>query len=80
MLFLLAEAFIIKIIIYILHIYNEDINTGIGYSMIIFQDMMLQLGLVGYFKHNLLEWDGTASPTKNIFLVTRERKTKYNQA
>ena len=43
---------------------NMDVKTGIGYDIIIDQDIMVQLGLIDYFKHNILKWHGSAVPMK----------------
>ena len=40
------------------HVNNDNIYSGIGYDMIIFCDMMVQLVLTSYFKHKVLQWDG----------------------
>ena len=55
-----------NIIIHLLHVENEDEDTGIVCNMIIDQYQMAQLGLRDDFKSNLLEWDGTYVPMKNI--------------
>ena len=46
----------------ILHHFNVDNNEGepgIGYEMKIGCDLMVQLGLIAYFKRKLLQWDGS---------------------
>ena len=43
--------------------YNEG-DSGIGYNMIIFRSLMLQLGLSEEFKHQVLQWDGSTVPMK----------------
>ena len=48
-----------KIINHLFHIDNNEVELGIAYDMIIGRDLMVQLGLVAYFKRQVLQWDGT---------------------
>ena len=45
-----------SIILYLFHIYNDEGELGIGYDMIIVQDLMVKLGLTSGFKCQLLAW------------------------
>ena len=49
-----------KIILRHFHIDNNKGDFGIGYYMIIWYELMVQIGLIVYFKSQVLQWDGTA--------------------
>ena len=36
---------------------NKNFDTDIGYHIFIGRDLMLKLGPIAYFNHNLLKWD-----------------------
>ena len=49
------------------HRFRVNNNKGesvIGYYMIIFCDLMVQLGLLSDFKHQFLQWDGVTLSMK----------------
>ena len=48
------------------HVNNDKGELGIGYDMIIGRDLMVQLGLPAYFKHQFLQWDGAAVTMKGM--------------
>ena len=54
----------IKIIFHRFHIVTNKGEPGIGYEMIIGNDLMVQLGLLEKNKCQLLQWDGTNIPMK----------------
>ena len=56
--FCMPEFSISKIIDHRLHVNNNKGKSGIGYEMIIGHDLTVQLDLVDYFKHKVLQWDG----------------------
>ena len=39
-------------------------ESGIGYAMIIGSDLLVQIGLLAEFKHQVLQWDGVTVPMK----------------
>ena len=47
-----------KIINHHFHVNNNKGDLGIGYSMIIGRDLMVQIGLTANFKHQFLQWGG----------------------
>ena len=47
-----------KIINHRFRVNNEKGESGIGYDMIISRDMMVQIGLMDNFKHQVLQWVG----------------------
>ena len=52
----------------ITHLFHDDYNEGdtyIGYNMIIGSYLMLQIVLIVYFKHKVLERDNSAVPMKS---------------
>ena len=60
----MPEYYRSKIINHRFHVDNYKGELGIGYDIIIGRDMMVQLVLVAYFKHQVLQWDGAAVPMK----------------
>ena len=52
----MPQFYIINITTNLFHIDNEDGETSIGYETIMGKDLMLQLGLISKFKHNMLRW------------------------
>ena len=62
--FCIPEFSIRKIILHYFQIVNNEGKSGIGYDMIIGRDLMVQLGLLGDFKLQVLQWDGTTVPMK----------------
>ena len=62
--FCMPELSISKIIEHIFHDENGKGESGIGYDMIIFRDLMVQLGLLSDFNHQVLQWDGVTVPMK----------------
>ena len=53
-----------KIILHRFHVDNNEGESDIGYSIIIGRDLMVQLGLLADFKHQVLQWGGLTLPTK----------------
>ena len=47
-----------KIILHHSHDDNNEVESGIGYGMIIFRNLMVPLGLLAEFKSRFLLWDG----------------------
>ena len=47
-----------KIINHRFHVDNNEGESDIGYDMIIYRDLMVQLGLTADFKRQLLQWNG----------------------
>ena len=45
-------------------VYNNEGESGIVHDMIIGRDMMVHLVLAAYFKHKVLEWNGTGVQMK----------------
>ena len=63
----MTKFYSIKIITHIFHIDNEDGDIGIGYEIIIGQDLMVQLGKIDGFRNNFTKWDVTAVPMNKSF-------------
>ena len=53
-----------KIIEHRFHVDNKKGELGIGYDMIIGHNLMVQLGLLVYFKRQVLQWNGATLPMK----------------
>ena len=53
-----------KIIEHRFHVDNNKGESGIGYEIIIGCDLMVQLGLLTKFKHQLFQWDVVTVPIK----------------
>ena len=53
-----------KIISHRFHVDKTEVESGIGYYMIIVHDLMVQIGLSNDFKRQVLQWDGATVPTK----------------
>ena len=53
-----------KIISHRFNIDNNEDESGMGYEIIIGRDLMVQLGLLTKFKHQVLQWDGVTVPMK----------------
>ena len=62
--FCVPEFYISKIILHLFHFDSNEVKLGIGYDMIIGRDLMVQLGLLGDFKHQVLQLDGVTIPIK----------------
>ena len=45
-----------------MHFENDEQDQGIGYDIIILQDIMIQIGLIDTFQHNILKWDISVVP------------------
>ena len=43
---------------------NDKGESGIGYDVIIGRYMMVKLGLLANFEHQVLQWDGATVPMK----------------
>ena len=56
--FCIPQFSISKIFNHRFHIDNNKCESGIGYYMIIGRDLMVQLGLKGNFKRQVLQWHG----------------------
>ena len=46
------------------HVDNNEVKASIVYDTIIGHELMLQIGLLEYFKHQVLQWDGATVPMK----------------
>ena len=53
-----------KIINNFFHVNNYKGESGIGYAMIIFRDLMVQLGLTANFKRQATQWGGATVQVK----------------
>ena len=53
-----------KIILHCFHVVKNEGELGIGYDMIIFRNLMVQLGLLVDFERQVLHWDGATVPMK----------------
>ena len=53
-----------KIISHRFHVDNNEGEFGIGYGVIIGRDLIVQLGLLEYFKPQILQWDGVTVAMK----------------
>ena len=53
----MPELYTIKIINHRFHVDNNKGESGVGYDMIIFRDLMVQLGFTSKFKYQILHWD-----------------------
>ena len=53
-----------KIISHRFHVDNNEGEFGIGYGVIVGRDLIVQLGLLDYFKPQILQWDGVTVPMK----------------
>ena len=53
-----------NIIFHCFNIYINEGESGIGYNIIIGRYLMVQLGLMEYFKCQVLQWDFSAVPMK----------------
>ena len=47
----------INIINHCVYVKNDKFDSGISYDMIIFRDLMVELGMMGNFKLQILKWD-----------------------
>ena len=54
----MPESSSINIIYHRFHVNNDKGELGIGYDMIIFHDLMLQIGHTADFKSQVFQWDG----------------------
>ena len=54
----------IKIILHHFHVDKNKGKSGIGYDIIIFRDLMVQLVISDDFERQLLQWDGDTVPMK----------------
>ena len=61
----MLEFSIKKILLNHFNVDNNKGELGIGYDMIIVHDVMVQIDLMTNFKHQVLQWDDTAVPTKD---------------
>ena len=52
----ISEFSISKITPQHFHIYKNEVNLIIVYAIIIWINLMVQIGLILYFKKNVLEW------------------------
>ena len=62
--FFMSEISSIKIIYHRFHVNNNKGGSGIGYDMTIGRDLMVQLGLLDYFKRQVLQLYGVTVPMK----------------
>ena len=53
-----------KIISHQFHVDNDEVESGIGYDIIIGRDLMVHLGLTDHFKHKVLELNEGVVPMK----------------
>ena len=60
-----------KIINHHFHIDNNKGKSGIGYDVIIGNDLLLHLGLTSKFKRQVLQWDGDAVHMKGLADITK---------
>ena len=60
----MLEFYSSKIISHHFHIDNNEVESEIGYDMIIVRYLMVQLGLLYGFKNQVLQWDGVTVPMK----------------
>ena len=58
-LFFLPEFSSRKIILHHFHVDNNNFGSDIGYEMIIICDLMVYIGLMDYFKRQVLQWYST---------------------
>ena len=54
-----------KLILHHFHVYNNEYKSGIGYDIIVDHDLMVQIGPVGDFKFQVLQWDDAVVPMKH---------------
>ena len=68
----------IKIIHHCLHDDNDRGESRIFYGMIIFRDLMVQLGLTANYKWQVIQWDGAAVHIKELSgLLGQSVQTKH---
>ena len=61
----MLEFSIKKILLNHFNVDNNKGELGIGYEIITVHDLMVKIGLMANFKHQVLQWDDTAVPTKD---------------
>ena len=61
----MLEFSIKKILLNHFDVDNNKGELGIGYDMIILHDLIVQIGLMANFKHQVLQWYDTAVPMKD---------------
>ena len=67
-----------KIILHHFHVDDNEGKSGIEYGMIIGSDLMIQLGLYSYFKHQVLQLDGVTIPKKEpVGLLSQSDLTSH---
>ena len=62
--FCMPELSSSKMINHRFYVNNDKGDSGIGYAMIIGRELMVQLGLIAYFKRQVLQWDGDTEHMK----------------
>ena len=62
--FCVPEFSRIEIISHHFHVDKNEGESGIDYTMIIFRDLTVQLGLMAYFKRQVIKGRGAAVPMK----------------
>ena len=60
----MAGFSISNIIAHCFHNDNKDSDAGIGYEIIVFWHLMIQLGIIAEINFNVLEWNGNEVPMK----------------
>ena len=48
------------------HVNNEEVDTSIRYYIIISYELMVQLGVKANFRGQIMEWDKTIVPMKEL--------------
>ena len=62
--FCMPYFFSSNIIAHQFHVDNNKDKSGIGYAMIIGRALVVQLGLLYDFKHQVVQWDGVTVTMK----------------
>ena len=75
----MLELSISKIILHWFLVDNNEVESGIGYDIIIVCGFMVKLGLLAGFKREFLQWYGAKAPIKEpsgfigrVYLTSRE--------